>query len=67
LAELFIGSKGYLFYFDFSGTSVSLRIALFLIVMAVWLYRMIKNKNFKFELNKWHWILFAFIVWGFIW
>lgn len=36
LAELFIGSKGYLFYFDADGTSVSLRIALFLIVMAVW-------------------------------
>ncbi len=36
LAELFIGSKGYLFYFDWGGTSVSLRIALFLIVMGVW-------------------------------
>lgn len=36
LAELFIGSKGYLFYFDLGGTSVSLRIALFLIVMGVW-------------------------------
>lgn len=67
LAELFIGSKGYLFYFDFGGTSVSLRIALFLIVMAVWLYRVIKNINFKFELNKWYWILFAFIAWGFVW
>ena len=36
LAELFIGSKGYLFYFDAGGVSVSLRIALFLIVMSVW-------------------------------
>ena len=43
LAELFIGSKGYLFYFDAGGTSVSLRIALFLIVMAVWIYKKIKD------------------------
>jgi len=67
LAELFIGSKGYLFYFDAGGTSVSLRIALFLIVMAVWLYRIIEKRDFKFNLNKWYWILFAFIAWGFIW
>jgi len=67
LAELFIGSKGYLFYFDLGGTSVSLRIALFLIVMAVWLYRRIEERDFKLLLNKWYWILFAFIVWGFIW
>lgn len=67
LVELFIGSKGYLFYFDFGGTSVSLRIALFLVVMGVWLYRRIEKRNFKFNLNKWWWILFIFIVWGFVW
>ena len=59
LAELFIGSKGYLFYFDAGGVSVSLRIGLFLIVMAAWLYRRIEKRDFKLKLNKWYWILFV--------
>ncbi|MBI5071489.1 O-antigen ligase family protein [Candidatus Falkowbacteria bacterium] len=67
LAELFIGSKGYLFYFDLGGTSVSLRIALFLIVMGVWFYNRLKIKDLRFKLDKWYWILFAFIAWGFVW
>jgi O-antigen ligase len=67
LAELFIGSKGYLFYFDAGGVSVSLRIALFLVVMAVWIYSRLKDKNFKLKLDRWHWILFTFIGWGLIW
>jgi len=37
LAELFIGSKGYLFYFEYDGMMISIRIALWLIIMAVWL------------------------------
>ncbi|PIR13504.1 hypothetical protein COV49_01935 [Candidatus Falkowbacteria bacterium CG11_big_fil_rev_8_21_14_0_20_39_10] len=37
LAELFIGSKGYLFYYEHAGLLFSIRIALWLIVMAVWL------------------------------
>lgn len=67
LAELFIGSKGYLFYLDTGGVSVSLRIALFLVVIGVWLYQKIKKRNLKFNLNKWWWIFFVFIIWGFIW
>lgn len=67
LAELFIGSKGYLFYFDFGRASVSLRIALFLVAMAVWVYGRIKTKNFKLQIDKWWWILFVFIAWGFVW
>lgn len=67
LAELFIGSKGYLFYFDAGGISISLRIALFLVIMAVWTYGRLRTRNFKFNLNRWYWILFAFIGWGFIW
>lgn len=67
LAELFIGSKGYLFYFDTGGVSVSLRIALFLVVMAVWLYGRLKIKDLRLEINRWWWILFAFIAWGFVW
>ncbi len=45
LAELFIGSKGYLFYFDTGGVSVSLRIALFLIVMSVWFTKFVIAKR----------------------
>ncbi|PIT93945.1 hypothetical protein COU00_01545 [Candidatus Falkowbacteria bacterium CG10_big_fil_rev_8_21_14_0_10_43_11] len=41
LAELFIGSKGYLFYFEQGGFIISIRIALFLVVMAVWLAKLI--------------------------
>jgi len=67
LAELFIGSKGYLFYFDAGGISVSLRIALFLVVMAVWIYSRLKTKNLKFKLDRWYWILFVFIGWGLVW
>ncbi len=67
LAELFIGSKGYLFYFDAGGISVSLRIALFLVVMAVWIYSRLKTKNLKFKLDRWYWILFIFIGWGLVW
>jgi len=41
LAELFVGSKGYLFYFDLGGTSVSLRIGLFLVILVVWSLKLI--------------------------
>jgi hypothetical protein len=49
-AELFIGSKGYLFYFDFDGILISIRLMLFLIIMSVWLYVII-SKLIKKELN----------------
>lgn len=39
--ELFIGSKGFLFSWDGEGISISLRIALWLIVMAVWCARLL--------------------------
>jgi hypothetical protein len=45
LAELFIGSKGYLFYFESGGVMVSLRIGLFLVIMGVWLYNKLKTQN----------------------
>jgi len=67
LAELFIGSKGYLFYFDLGGVSVSLRIALFLVVMGAWLYKRLKILDFRLKIDKWWWILFAFIGWGLVW
>ncbi len=51
LAELFIGSKGYLFYFDTGSVSISLRIAFFIVVFGVWLFRKIQMSNSKFQIN----------------
>jgi len=36
LAELFIGSQGYLFSFDIGGASISIRMAIWVILIAVW-------------------------------
>jgi len=75
LAELFIGSKGYLFYFTSNGLTISLRIALWLIIISVWLGQTINSwiKNKKLEINFCHSsyfsyfvILFLFIFWGII-
>ncbi|MDD5031810.1 MAG: O-antigen ligase family protein [Patescibacteria group bacterium] len=77
LAELFIGSKGYLFYLDAGGITISIRIAFWLIVMAVWLGKFIANrvktrqsprlkpseKNIYFY---YFIILFLFIAWGMV-
>ncbi|MCU0680259.1 MAG: O-antigen ligase family protein [Planctomycetes bacterium] len=49
LAEVFIGSKGYLFFFDFNGTVISLRIALWLIVMSIWLASTLRPKQLSAE------------------
>lgn len=48
LAELFIGSKGYLFYLDFEGINISIRLGLFLVVFAAWFVKTIQNKKFDF-------------------
>src|SRR3989338_4563738 len=45
LAELFIGSKGYLFSFNIGETVISIRIALFLVIMAVWLAKKVKSEK----------------------
>lgn len=78
LAELFISSKGYLFYFEYGGIILSIRIAFWLIVMAVWAGKIINeffvNKNLKVNLFKskkssdfsYFFVLFIFIAWGFI-
>ncbi len=72
LAELFIGSKGYLFFFD---NIMSIRIALWLIVMAVWAGKVISNwirtkklniEFFKSSYRNYFFILFLFIIWGII-
>lgn len=51
LAELFIGSKGYLYFFAIGDTVISLRIALWIVVMGVWLaqtlLKLIRNKKLE--------------------
>lgn len=45
LAELFIGSKGYLFFWQTDSFRISIRIGIFLVMMAAWLYQLLKNKK----------------------
>lgn len=60
LAELFIGSKGYLFSYNFWGHPCSIRIAFWFLILAVWLIKILQywqwNKNKKFK----DWIFLRF-------
>lgn len=51
-AELFIGSKGYLFDFEIAGFEISIRLALFLIVFLIWLVKIIQQKKIVFLKSK---------------
>ncbi len=71
LAELFIGSKGYLFSLEFNETLISIRIGLFLIIFSVWFVNFLKTKNkkeyFNFKFNKNYLWLGIVILWSFVW
>lgn len=73
LAELMIGSFGYLFYFENNGFKISIRIALWLIVMSIWLsgeiIKFIKTKKIKIIFFHSRYLfyfsaLFIFIIFG---
>lgn len=73
LAELMIGSFGYLFYFENNGFKISIRIALWLIVMSIWLageiIKFIKTKKFETVFFRSRYLfyfsaLFIFIIFG---
>lgn len=75
LAELFIGSKGYLFAFEFGESNISIRIALWLIVMSVWFAKVfcksIKSKKIKIKFLKnklfpFFLIFLIFLCWGLV-
>jgi len=75
LIELFISSKGYLFYYDFGGVFLSIRIAFWLILMSVWfaseVVKLIKTKKieisfFKSEYFSYFVALFIFVIWGLV-
>lgn len=73
LAELFIGSFGYIFYLPIGGATISIRLALWLIIMSVWLAKTIVNgiKNKKINVDffdsvyaKYFLTLLTFVGWG---
>ncbi len=75
-AELFIGSKGYLFFLEFNDITISIRIAIWLVVMSVWLVKTILSFFGKYNYSlkpvfnndyfKYFFVLFLFITWGLI-
>lgn len=73
LAELFIGSKGYLFFLDIDGVLISVRMGFFLILMAAGFIYFVKNQKLlidKIINNKLIFFLYGLlglaIVWGVI-
>ncbi len=67
LAELFIGSQGYLFSLSFSGVKISIRIGLFLVILGVGLYKIIRDRK-SMQLTggvaKYYWLLLIFVLIG---
>ncbi|MFA6254551.1 MAG: O-antigen ligase family protein [Patescibacteria group bacterium] len=47
LAELFVGGHGHLFDLNLGGITVSIRMGLFLVLLVVWLFTRIKNKELR--------------------
>lgn len=72
LAELFIGSKGYLFSFGLDKFNISIRIALWLAVMLVWFvkkalhFRQERIAFFSSQFFSHFAALFLFIAWGLV-
>lgn len=79
LAELIIASKGYLFYFELGEKAISIRIGIFIALMAVWLIKVLidsvksnhrlgreKIEFLKSKLLPYYLALFAFVLWGVI-
>ncbi|MBU2575530.1 hypothetical protein KKF64_00325, partial [Patescibacteria group bacterium] len=70
IAELIIGSLGRMMVLELNGADVSLRMAIWIIVLCVWLARVIKKKEisfFKSQLFVPFMMLSAIILWGIIW
>ncbi len=67
LAELFIGSKGHLFFLDIDDERFSIRIGLFSVIFAVWLFNVLRGKSLEFFKTKWltyYLAIFIFITLG---
>jgi len=78
LAELILGGKGYLFSANLGGTEISLRMGLFVVVMAVWIGKMVVHRlhnpsspplilrRGNWKILKWWGLLGATVIWGLI-
>ncbi|MFA4937558.1 MAG: O-antigen ligase family protein [Patescibacteria group bacterium] len=69
LIELIIGSKGYLLFFEHNENLISLRLAWFIIIMAIWLIKVVINRDWHKFKNKLIYAWFAAalaMVWGVI-
>ena len=74
LAELFIGSMGYIFSFTFNGLIIPIRISFWLIILSVWIaHKLLQIKKTKRRLNQYKntllplfGILFFFVIVGLI-
>jgi len=67
ITELIIGSKGHLLFIELAGQIISLRIALWLIILLVWIIKVVIDiKNKKFEnlqyLNNYKYFKYLFII-----
>jgi len=71
IAELFIGSKGYLLFVGGGQVKTSLRIGLFAIIMIAWAIRQLYKKEIPaLWLSKWrnaYLAMAAVIIWGTVW
>jgi len=47
IAELIIGSKGYLFFYEVNGFQISIRLMIFVIIMTVFLFLILKRRQVK--------------------
>jgi O-antigen ligase len=60
-SELFIGSFGYMFFHDIGSFRISIRLGIFLAVLAAWLIQAIKNKRFEFWHSSLRWPFIGFM------
>ncbi|MFH1509065.1 MAG: O-antigen ligase family protein [bacterium] len=72
LFELIIGGKGYLFFAELLGTKISLRLGIFLTVLAAWIIisllknhsAIFKNPVFTKKIGIYYWLTILAIGWG---
>jgi len=68
LIELFIGSMGQMFYWNYFGINLSIRLLIWFILLLVWFIKVLKN-DYKAKILKSEYLiflipLFIFVVWG---
>lgn len=67
IGELFIGSKGYLFSLPVGQVTLSIRMALFLIILGVWIFNKVQSREFSCFKKRIVWaylLFFVFLAFG---